>query len=49
MRTMRRHPESGPKDTIRWQGARQVLDRGRQYRGRDAVALAMKVKKETRT
>jgi len=49
MRTTRRHLGTGPKDIIRWQGARQVLDHGRQRKARSAVALAMKVNKGTRT
>lgn len=49
MRTTWCHLGTGPKDIIRWQGARQVLDHGRQRKARGAVALAMKVNKGTRT
>jgi hypothetical protein len=38
-----------PRDTIRWQGARLVLDHGRRRRDYDAFAFSMKVSKGTRT
>ena len=49
MTTVLRNPAIEPRDTIRWQGARQVLDRSRRRRDRDAFAFTMKVNKGTRT
>jgi hypothetical protein len=49
MMNARRNGSIEPRDTILWQGARQVLDHSQQRRGRDAFAFAMKVNKGTRT
>ena len=49
MMNARRNLAVEPRDTIRWQGARQVLDHSRQRKDRDASAFAMKVNKGTRT
>jgi hypothetical protein len=38
-----------PRDTIRWKGARRVLDHCRRRRKRDAFAFTVKVNKGTRT
>jgi len=49
MRNVRRNLAVEPRDTIRWQGARQVLDHSRRRRDRDAFAFTVKDNKGTRT
>ena len=41
-------PGTGPRDIIRWQGARQVLDHGWQRSGRGVFACAINLNKGTR-
>jgi methyl-accepting chemotaxis protein len=49
MTNVRRNIGVGPRDTIRWQGARRVLDHSRRRRDCDAFAFAVKANKGTRT